>query len=258
MPRSVATQVVGFLDTNVFHYVSLYLNFATNHHLFPFGPIAQESTGSLAEAKKRIEQQKEKQFAQSLKNGFGVIYRAWNQDIQVRYAPVSELELIAGRLRGRAIVKAAKEELPDRMWTKFDEEEIRKRLSKEDNAEVTGQVGDVVSALTGAGVVIIPSDNRDTSYVLEMTRFLAGLIYLQPMDAIIYSAALIAQAHEFYTADGFLFHTVNRIGNPHQSLEDKEISAEVRRRVANLMGWKIDDVILPEASKLKTFLPITR
>lgn len=257
MPSSVATQVVGFLDTNVFHYVSLYLQFATNHRLFPLGPEAQESTGSLAEATERIKQQEEKQYAQSLQKGFGVIYRVLNQDIQVRYAPVSELELIAGRLRGRAIIKAAEEGLPDRMWTKFDEEEIRKRLITEDNTEITAQIGDIVSTLMRAGLMIIPADNRDARYVLEVTKFLAGLVYLQPMDAIIYSAALVAQAREFYTADGFLRRTVNRIGNPHQSSEDKEISAQVRQRVATLMGWKANDVILPTASKLKSFLPDT-
>ena len=257
MSKPVDTQVVGFLDTNVFHYVSLYLHFAMKYRLFPFGPEAQESTGSLAEARKRIKQQEERQFVQSLQKGFGVVYRVWEQDIQVRYAPVSELELIAGRLRGRAIEKAAKEGLPDRMWTKFDEGEIRRRLIKKDNVEVATQVDDIVSTLKGAGLLIMAADSRDTTYVLDITKFLAGLVYLQPMDAIIYSAALVAQAHEFYTADGFLFRTVNRIANPQQSSEHKEISMEVRQRLANLMGWKIDDVILPTASKLKAFLPKT-
>ena len=247
MNNSVDTQVVGFLDTNVLHYVSLYLKFAASRDLFPLAvDPAATSAAHVPEAQTRIVDEAEKDLRQSLLRGLGV-----------RYAPVSELELIAGRLRGRAIVKAAQEALPDRMWSKFDEGEIRRRLTPTDCLEVAIEAASIVPALGGAGLAVLPVDTSDTSYILDLTRFLARLVYLQPLDAIIYSAALVAQAHEFYTADGYLLRTVNRIGNPQRSPEQQKMSRQIKERVAELMGWDVTEVILPTASRLKSFLPPT-
>lgn len=251
--NTIETQLVGFLDTNVLHFVSLYLQFARTNDLFP---LEQEDGGGerVRDAVRRTKEESERGWRESLQDGLGVVYRARKEQIQIRYASVSELELMAGRMRGRALLRAADEGLPERMWTKFREEEIRRRLSAADATAIMAEVDSVATDLKAAGVLVDPGDTRDTRCILELAKTVTGLIYLQPADCIIFSAALVAQADELYTTDGYLRGTVNRISNP-QGSDQQEVKEQVTERLASLMGWAEKEVTLPTARKIRQFLP---
>ena len=102
---------VVFLDTNALHYMHLYLTHACNESLYPFCP----NDGSGDEARQHLRTVESRNLRDSLRKGLDAIVDLSTTDSQVEYSPVSELELIAGRARGRAIEKTAQEGIPDRM-----------------------------------------------------------------------------------------------------------------------------------------------
>ena len=104
---------VAFLDTNTLHYIGLYLEHAKEKNLFPFG--AESTKNGKDRAIEEVNSLAEVDLRKSLKRGLQTFDFLLTQDVQVQYATVSELELLNGRIRGRAVVSAAKEGVPDRM-----------------------------------------------------------------------------------------------------------------------------------------------
>ena len=99
---------VVFLDTNVLHFVGLYLSLAKERGLFPFG-------GDAAVAEEYLSGMTETDLAGSLGKGLRVVMSLRRDNPRVEYSTASELELLAGRAKGKAIEKAAAEGIPDRI-----------------------------------------------------------------------------------------------------------------------------------------------
>ena len=92
---------VVYLDTNVLHFVGLYLSRAKERGLFPFG-------GDAAAAEEYLSGMTETDLAGSLGKGLRVVISLRRDDPRVEYSTASELELLAGRARGKAIEKAGR------------------------------------------------------------------------------------------------------------------------------------------------------
>ena len=224
---------VAFLDTNTLHEVGLYLTHAKSNDLHPFST----EDNAIAESKHRLREVADKGLARTLKRGLETIDFLSREDVQVEYSPVSELELVVGRVRGAAIVSAANEGIPSRMWSKIQEEEIRERISGAELVDLKTRVEDLSAFLENSGIAITATDAYRTRDVLELAKGIVSLVYLDAVDSIIYASALIAEADYLVTRDRYLRETVNLIQRPN----GKTRYEKIRRRLRELVNGTIDE-----------------
>ena len=190
---------VVFLDTNVLHFVSLYLSRAKEHGLFPFG-------GDEAAAEKYLSNMAEADLAKSLGKGLRVVLSLRRNDHRVEYSTASELELLAGRAKGKAIVRAAAEGVPDRMLSRsrHAEKDIAERLLASDFTQIAEDVDGLSSMLQDAGIDATVSNTDRGRDVLAIAKEVMGLVYLSVIDSVIYAEAIAAQADQMISADDYL------------------------------------------------------
>ena len=243
--RSMDTQHVAFVDTNILHYVKLYLQFAEKHDLFPVKRRGDDRL-QIAEAIERTEQESEDDLGRSLLNGLAFVHMARLGNVQIQFASISELELMTGRMRGRALLRAASEGLPDRMWNRFRAKEIRRRLSVGDARRIMRDVEDLSISLGEVGLSVHRQDGGDHAFVVEVAKAVAGAVYMDPVDCIVYSSSIVAQAEQLFTGDGYLRQTVNLIANFEDQGKYRDVRGWVVTRLREVMGWGEDsDVVLP-------------
>ena len=238
-------QRIAFLDTNILHYIGIYLEYAKGNDLFPWSP--EKSTAEKENAAARVDNLEEAGLKRGLKQGLETIAFLSAQEVQVQYAPVSELELLNGRAKGRAILSAAKEGVPDRMWSRLGEEEIRKRVDISELTTVKDGINGLTSLLEESGIAVRTNDRDRTRDVLELAKGINGLIYIEVMDSIIYASALVAKADYLFTADKYLRETVNYICDPNDIAPYEEIREKLRQLVGDITLGTADEVELPSA-----------
>ena len=234
---------VVFLDTNALHYMHLYLMHACSERLYPFCP----NNGSADEARQHLRIVASGNLRDSLSKGLEAIVDLSTTDSQVEYSPVSELELIAGRARGRAIEKTAKEGIPDRMWTRFHGEEISARLNTEDLVEIGTKITSLSTLLDEAGVQATVSNPDRVSDVFDLAKRIGSLIYVGFADSVIYASAVVAGADYLMTFDDYLRKTVNRIRTGPRPYDD--IKERLRIVVGEILLADAAGVTLPEATQ---------
>ena len=228
---------IAYLDTNTLHFVSLYLEQAKTHNLYPLG-------GATTKAADHIGNIAEKGLQRSLKKGLGSVKYLLQHEVRVEYSPASELELLVGRARGMAIENAAREGIPDRMWTRFHDKEIGARLIEMDLTHIRGGVADLGSRLEKAGIDVTISDSRKTNEILELARDVTGLVYMGVTDSVIYASALVAEADYLIADDEYLRNTTNHIRGGQQPFS--EITRLLRDRVAKVLSRVPGQIMLPE------------
>ena len=229
---------VVFLDTNVLHFVGLYLSRAKEHGLFPFG-------GDEAAAEKHLSSMAEPDLAKSLGKGLRVVMSLRRDDPRVEYSTASELELLAGRAKGKAIEKAAAEGVPDRMWSRLGEKDIAERLRASDFTQIAEGVDGLRSMLQDAGIDATVSNTDRGRDVLAIAKEVMGLVYLSVIDSVIYAEAIAAQADQIISADDYLRRTVHRIK---KDVSAKGTRARLQERVAVLLSRDPRSVTLPDSA----------
>ena len=238
---------VAFLDTNTLHYVSLYMKHAESKGLYPFVSRGDDDgKRAIAEARRHLDGMPEVKSTKSLRDGLDVLAWISTTEVRVEYSPITELELMAGRLKGRALEAAAKEGVPDRMWSRFvgKEDEVSARLTQDDLGKVRTGVAELESTLERTGVAVTVSAER-AGEALDLAKDVAGLIYMGVVDCILYANALSVQAEYLVTNDGYFSRVVNRA----RSGPSGEINGRIRERVGLMLGIPVGKVVLPEAKK---------
>ena len=168
-------------------------------------------------------------YNKSLEKGKKIVSFILREDGQIELSQVAKMELLCGRVRGAAIESAAKEGIPDRMWSRIDEKFIRDRTERE-AVELRGRVEDLGPSLESWGViVVVGSEQQRTTDVLELAMAIAGFVYMTVADSIVYASAIAARADLFITEDGYLHQTVNRIHNPSGRARYQQIKDELER-----------------------------
>ena len=157
---------VAFVDTNALHYMYLYLQLAENRSLYPFSP----NDDAVVEAREHLDRAYEGNLRTDLKKGIAAVEFLAHPDIRVEYSSISELELMNGRARGKAIENAAKEGVPDRIWNRFDGNEICARLTTADLANIRTGVEGLGPVLNKAGILATVSDVYRTRDVLDLAK----------------------------------------------------------------------------------------
>ena len=251
MSNGYRHQEVAFLDTNVMHYIGLYLPFAKDEHLFPWDGVGEGDESSVARASAAIDCIEEDNLVTGLRKGLATVAMVTTQKLTVQYAAVSELELVTGRAKGRAILSAAKEGLPARMWSRFSEDEIAKRVGIDELADITAGVADLTEMLGDAGIGVVRSSSGRTLEVLGLAMGINGLVYVEAMDSLVYASALLSQADYLYTTDGYLKRMINLIANPEHRSRYRSVRGRLLQLVGDLLLTEASGVVLPTSPKLR-------
>ena len=231
---------VVFLDTNVLHFVGLYLSRAKERGLFPFG-------GDETAAEEHVKSMTGADLAKSLGKGLRVVRSLRRDNPRVEYSTASELELLAGRAKGKAIEKAAAEGVPDRMWSRLGEKDIAERLRASDFTQIAGGVDRFSGMFQDAGIDATVSSADHGRDVLAIAKEVMGLVYLSVIDSVIYAEAIAAQADHIVSADDYLRKTVHRVKN---EVSPEGTGAKLQERVAVLLSRDPKSVTLPGAEAL--------
>ena len=236
----ISLHKVVFLDTNVLHFVGLYLARAKECGLFPFG-------GDDAAAEKHLRSMTEADLAKSLGKGLRVVRSLRRDNPRVEYSTASELELLAGRAKGKAIEKAAAEGVPDRMWSRLGEKDVAERLRASDFTQIARGVDRLGGMLQDAGIDATVSNTDRGRDVLAIAKEVMGLVCLSVIDSVIYAEAIAAQADHMISADDYLRETVRRVK---KEVSPEGTGARLQERVAVLLSRDPGSVTLPDAEPL--------
>ena len=201
-------RTVVYLDTNSLHYLDLFLQFVQNSD-FTIDDIGSRELAT------QLEQVEEVGYRKSIQKGCRIISFVLQEDAQVEFSQVSNIELLCGRVRGAAIENAARQGIPDRMWSRIGEHEIRDWSNETGLQRIRTRIADLGSTLKESGVFMgIASEGKRVLDILELATVIVGHVYMSATDSIVYASAIAARADLLITGDGYLSKTVNLIHNP--------------------------------------------
>ena len=193
------------------HFVGLYLGHAERENLFPFcdapAAAAVEFLATCGFSKG---------VKESLQTGLYLLKIAREKDFVLRHGSMSHLELIAGRVRGQAMLDAAEEGIPDRMLSRFHfmEKDIRDRMDEAAMQRVASGVNKIADSLDRLGLSEGISSRSDLPNAVDLASEIVANVYMEVADSIIYASAIFARADILFTSDGPLRETVNLIRDP--------------------------------------------
>ena len=212
---------VVFLDTNAVHYARVLLAFAQKHGLDPFSVEFGTFDQKLLEQGVRT--------TSDFRNGYWTVryLREWcDKAGRVVYSPITTLELFCNNLRAVALVRAANREVPYRWFSHFDERDVRGHLSLDGYSEaIQGQIT-LKDLFDNAGIPL--EECHLTEDIWRMAQAILRDIFMDVQDSIVYASAIMEQAREVITGDGYLGETVAYAENPGGAGEFQTLFASVR------------------------------
>ena len=241
MKEKQSFRKVVFLDTMTLHHMRLCLEYAKDNSL-QF-PTDEPSISNLKNSFCCGVQ--EKSLKESLQTGLETIVKLSTDDVQIEYAPISEIEMLTGIAEGQARVNAAKEGIPHRMWSRFSQSQIRDRTTAEGLEAIKARIDGLHSMLEESNVRVIRSDGKRTSDVIELAKGIVGLVYMDEIDSIICASAVVAGADYLVTADGYLRETVNRVRESNDQ-RYKEIRRQLDLLISDVLFANSGEFELPQ------------
>ena len=201
----------AYLDTNTLHFLGIFLEHAKAIGIYPF-----DSTGApdpKERAKDSIGTLTDHGLRRGLRKGLETVWLVLHNDLEVRYAQVTDLELLSGRARGKALLSFAREGVPERFWGKLTEKEIRERVDRHSMFHTRTAVGRIGELIDESGVAIATRASINSLDLFEIAKGVSGLVYMDAIDSVIYANALLSQCDYLFTSDGYLKDTANLIHN---------------------------------------------
>lgn len=236
------------VDTNAIHFMSLYLSVARDECLYPFGASGKDSVAKVSEKFSKLKYRRPS--VNSLMRGLEVIYSILEGGFSVVYSDISMLELIHGRGRGKIYEDMIRQELPDRMLSRFvREEDVESELSLDELQCIKRRSEAIIPELEDAGIAI--SNVRRSTEVWQLALGISGAVYMGIEDSLVYAGALTMTVEHLITFDQYFRKIVNRI---HQPEDDRyvQVSRVIRSLLANTLLLddrrpENSDSILPSA-----------
>jgi hypothetical protein len=215
---------VVFLDTNAVHYARVLLAFGQKHALDPF-------EAEFAAFDTKLQEQGVRAISEFRHGYLTVRYlRQWcDTGGRVLYSPITTLELFCNGLRAVALLRAAKSDVPYRWFSHFGEKDVRGHLAVDGYAEaIQGQVA-LKDLFNNAG--ISAEECELTEEIWRMAQAILRSIFLDVQDSLVYASAIVEQAREVVTGDGYLGETVAYAENPGGAGEFQALFASVRAQL---------------------------
>ena len=196
-----------FLDTNALHYLYTYIRASIAQGCSPLdiSSVDAVSTGDLPD----------------VKNTYSKAHRLlehWSQgESEVLYSGLAFVELMAGLIRGKAVVQAANRfPLPYRRWQKFETATVNSLVDHSGLLSIH-QDYRTVEEWIDQNLAIRFQPYHDDRAVLDVAHHLLDECYLEPIDCIIYASALSVRADYLVSYDKGLQNIVRWIAAPGQA-----------------------------------------
>ncbi len=243
---------VLFLDTNAFHYMRLYLGLVRKYKLRPIGKSTKDPDQVIRNEFKGRAQDNVKQGRQIVE----FLRSKCESGARVVYSPITCLELVAGLLRGKAIISAAREGTPQRMWNRIDEREILARLDEAAYRAAKGAAETCEVACEAYGIAVNRADPTRMRDVWILAEKMLEYVFLDAGDSLVFASSLLEMADEVITYDRYLRSIITSIQNPGGARPEerdyfKRIRPDLVRLVAKATALQTSEVRLPRVSKVR-------
>lgn len=232
------------MDTNALHFLLLYLNYSRNECLYPFNMKETSYATNLAVLRATLKRNPTKALFSSLQKGINIAYFLDRTEYQVEYSPISEMELIRGRARGKAIQIAAIEGVSDRIWSRFGGDEVRKRLSLQAMEQLSKTISNL-KMLPEVTRITAPSRALDGAQAAwQIAIEISPWACMDVQDCIIYASAIVSGAEYIVTADRYFRKVINRLSNP-SCEEERVIKKEILNIVFQYSLFSVEETSVP-------------
>lgn len=223
---------VLFLDTNVLHYVHLYLDLARNHNVWPFCGDPADGRNAVTEV------QGTKNYRDCVAKGCKLLRYLYtrheaNVDTTVMYSPITQLECVSGYLRAKAIVNAAKLSVPDRWWGRFGQKDVSEHLRPEDYNDMRARVYGLADEISSLEIGILQTQWKYMPEIWRLAEVVLSRVYLDMQDGFIYASAVFYEAEELITDDSYFKGVTNKIANLPQDEQERDFFARVRAELVS-------------------------
>lgn len=166
---------------------------------------------------------------------------------QVEYAPVSELELMEGRVHGAVVEQFAAERAPQRMWKeRFKDAELEERVEPEERVRIWDGIEGLRRTLGDLGLRVADTRSGPSRDVMDLAWGMMKVVHLSVCDAIVYASALRASAFCVVTGDEHLCRVVRGVkdaASGRGSTIYRDAAEEIQRM---LVGEGAEEAILPD------------
>ena len=223
---------MAILDTNSLHFMGVYFAHSKKHKYPSIHEVKKTELKHRLDIEKKKENLDDK-YIEAVRKGSGVIDFLRTSNIRVECSSISELELILGRVRGAALIAAAHEGIPDRMWSQFREKEVRERMDVKKIQKIRGGIEEIYETLEKLDITVGGNNPSQAISVLDLAKEIVSLVYMAGMDSIVYAETLLSRADFLITFDYKLREVVKNVyapsGNPHYQHIASELKKCVRR-----------------------------
>lgn len=246
-----AYRSVVLLDTNAVHYATLALTFSNQNGVDLFAIDCPAFEKRLVSAKLG------RRAAHDYRNGYWAIHyvqQLSSGSADVYFSPITGLELLCGSLRGEAIKRAAAGGVPNRWYTRIEEEEVRQQLEPDGYGQIATDHRGIEEQFDRAGIAII--QHQPDREVWEIARVILENVFIDVQDCLVYASAICLQASEVVTWDGYLGDIIEWTRNPGSGPSGLRVRFSTLKKAltdhyALIMGWDADAVVLPRRQHIK-------
>ena len=222
--------------------------------MYPYVEFADNTSDHMCQVSRALRQlakvlteKKDRRLLVGYQSGVRALAFLRLREARVQYSPVSELELSMTRTQGSALVAAAREQIPGRIWSKLvtSEEQVKLWVKSHDLHEIRRGIEGLVKRLKEVHIEVTESSERMRE-IWDVARGITGLLYLSVEDCIIFASALVVSAEYLLTVDGYLKTIVNTVHNP-RNKGDINVQEKLRLLVSDSTRLDPNTVIFPLA-----------
>ena len=205
-----AGQCVVVLDTNVLHCVKLYLSYAKGRRRYPYAGVQWSSTE--AYIGRRVAEQN---VRDALVRGGRVLHFMQRNGAEVSRCSAVELEWFRLEAYSYALDTAVRRSrVRGRWFSRFDDRQVNWWMTPEDRQFIASSLEETFEALDSFGIRVSDLDPSASTDVVWLARGIMTIVYMDPLDSVVFAHALVATATHLVTSDGPFKNMINRFQNP--------------------------------------------
>ncbi len=205
-----ADQCVVVLDTNVLHCVRLYLSYVEDKRLYPCEEVQWSTTKAYIEG--TIDEEK---ICETLLKGGQVLHFMQRNGAEISRCSAVELEWFRLEAYSCTLGKAVcQSQVRGRWFSRFDDRQVNWWMTPKDRQDIAASLDKTFDTFDSLGIRVSDLDSSASADVVWLARGIMTIVYMDPLDSVVYAHALAATATHLMTSDNPFRNVVNRFRNP--------------------------------------------
>ena len=237
-------QCVVVLDTNVLHWVRLFLSYAKGGRCYLYEEEHWSANKNCIKSKMEHKYEWEK-----LKFGGEALHFMRRNKVELARCSAVEAELFRLETYSHALRTAiSNSSICGRWFSHFGNEEVNQWARPQARQSVVESLDETFDELESFGIRVWDLEAAGSADVVRLARGIMALVYMDLMDSVIYANSLVASATHLVTSDGYFKRVANRFRTPSTEGE-KQISKELESLVVECDGAELNHQEFPIAKK---------